>query len=52
MHRIEKALRPIERLEWFASTEIWVEAIASVLGFYLFIVHVLTTDPQTSCAGR
>jgi MFS transporter, DHA2 family, multidrug resistance protein len=32
-----------ERLEWFASTEIWVEAAASVLGFYLFIVHVLTT---------
>ena len=33
-----------ERLEWFSSTEIWVEAIASVLGFYLFIVHVLTAD--------
>ena len=33
-----------ERLEWFASPEIWIEAIASVLGFYLFIVHVLTTD--------
>jgi len=32
-----------ERVEWFASTEIWVEALASVLGFYLFIVHVLTT---------
>ena len=32
-----------ERLEWFASTEIWIEATASVLGFYLFIVHVLTT---------
>ncbi|PIT03619.1 MFS transporter [Bradyrhizobium nitroreducens] len=32
-----------ERLEWFASTEIWVEAIASILGFYLFGVHVLTT---------
>jgi len=32
-----------ERLEWFASAEIWVEAIASVLGFYLFIVHVMTT---------
>jgi DHA2 family multidrug resistance protein len=32
-----------ERLEWFASTEIWVEMVASVLGFYLFIVHVLTT---------
>ena len=33
-----------ERLEWFASAEIRVEAIASVLGLYLFIVHVLTTD--------
>ena len=33
-----------ERLEWFASAEIWVEAVASVLGFYLFIVHVMTTD--------
>ena len=32
-----------ERLEWFASGEIWAEAVASVLGFYLFIVHVLTT---------
>jgi DHA2 family multidrug resistance protein len=31
-----------ERLEWFASTEIWVEALTSALGFYLFIVHVLT----------
>ncbi|MCG2666748.1 MDR family MFS transporter [Bradyrhizobium sp. GCM10023182] len=31
-----------ERLEWFASKEIWVEAIAAVLGFYLFTVHVLT----------
>ncbi|MDR3486714.1 MAG: MDR family MFS transporter [Bradyrhizobium sp.] len=33
-----------ERLEWFASAEIWSEAAVSVLGFYLFIVHVLTTD--------
>jgi MFS transporter, DHA2 family, multidrug resistance protein len=33
-----------ERLEWFASPEIWIEAIASVMGFYLFIVHVMTTD--------
>lgn len=32
-----------ERLEWFASVEIWIEAVASVTGFYLFIVHVLTT---------
>jgi MFS transporter, DHA2 family, multidrug resistance protein len=31
-----------ERLEWFASAEIWVEATVSVLGFYLYIVHVLT----------
>jgi MFS transporter, DHA2 family, multidrug resistance protein len=32
-----------ERLEWFASAEIWTEAAVSVVGFYLFIVHVLTT---------
>ncbi len=32
-----------ERLEWFNSAEIWVEAISSVLGFYLYLVHVLTT---------
>lgn len=31
-----------ERMEWFASPEIWVEAIASIIGFYLFIVHVCT----------
>jgi MFS transporter, DHA2 family, multidrug resistance protein len=35
-----------ERLEWFASAEIWTEAVASVLGFYLFIVHVMTTKEQ------
>jgi MFS transporter, DHA2 family, multidrug resistance protein len=33
-----------ERLEWFASAEIWAEATVSILGFYLFVVHVLTTD--------
>src|SRR5690606_20599624 len=32
-----------ERLDWFASTEIWLEAIGCALGFYLFAVHVLTT---------
>jgi MFS transporter, DHA2 family, multidrug resistance protein len=32
-----------ERMEWFNSGEIWAEATASVLGFYLFLVHVLTT---------
>ena len=31
-----------ERMEWFDSAEIWAEAAASVLGFYLFFVHVLT----------
>src|SRR3954466_8125227 len=33
-----------ERLEWFASVEIWTEAAVSMLGFYLFMVHVMTTD--------
>ena len=33
-----------ERVEWFASAETWVEASASALGFYLFIVHVMTAD--------
>src|SRR3984957_13696334 len=33
-----------ERLEWFDSPEIWIEATASALGFYLFITHVMTTD--------
>ena len=32
-----------ERMEWFDSAEIWAEAAASVLGFYLFLVHVLTS---------
>jgi len=32
-----------ERLEWFAAPEIWAEAAASALGFYFFIVHVLTS---------
>jgi DHA2 family multidrug resistance protein len=32
-----------ERVEWFNSAEGWVEAIASMLGVYLFIEHVLTT---------
>ncbi|MBV6753707.1 DHA2 family efflux MFS transporter permease subunit [Pseudomonas chlororaphis] len=31
-----------ERLEWFASLEIWLEAVACALGLYLFVVHVLT----------
>lgn len=31
-----------ERLEWFASTEIWAETIVSATGFYLFFAHILT----------
>lgn len=31
-----------ERLEWFASPEIWIEAGLSATGFWLFLVHVLT----------
>ncbi|MBV6821817.1 DHA2 family efflux MFS transporter permease subunit [Pseudomonas sp. PD9R] len=33
-----------ERLDWFASPEIWIETVAFVLGIYLFVVHVLTTN--------
>jgi DHA2 family multidrug resistance protein len=31
-----------ERLDWFASPEIWLEAVAGAMGLYLFVVHVLT----------
>ncbi|WP_223487104.1 DHA2 family efflux MFS transporter permease subunit [Pseudomonas sp. A-RE-19] len=31
-----------ERLDWFASPEIWLEAVACAVGLYLFVVHVLT----------
>lgn len=33
-----------ERLEWFASTEIRLEAMASLLGFTLYAIHILTTS--------
>nr|WP_063571914.1 MDR family MFS transporter [Luteibacter rhizovicinus] len=33
-----------ERLEWFCSPEIWIEAIVAVLGFYLYTVHVMTQE--------
>jgi DHA2 family multidrug resistance protein len=29
--------------DWFSSTEIWIEAAIAAVGFYLFIVHMLTT---------
>ncbi|MDB5610069.1 MAG: EmrB/QacA family drug resistance transporter [Bradyrhizobium sp.] len=35
-----------ERLDWFASHEIQIEAAFCVLGFYLFTVHTLSArDP-------
>jgi len=33
-----------ERLEWFASAEIKVEAMVAFLGCYLYIVHALTRE--------
>jgi MFS transporter, DHA2 family, multidrug resistance protein len=32
--------------DWFSSTEIWIEATIAALGFYLFIIHMLTTTGQ------
>jgi DHA2 family multidrug resistance protein len=32
--------------DWFGSTEIWVEATVSAVAFYLFTVHMLTTDKE------
>ena len=31
-----------EQLDWFSSTEIWIEAVLSALGFYLFLVQTFT----------
>ncbi len=33
-----------QSLDWFASREIIVEALVTVLCLYMFVVHVLTTD--------
>ncbi len=33
-----------EQVGWFGASEIWVEAIISVTGFYYFFAHSLTTD--------
>ncbi|MEO9168790.1 MAG: DHA2 family efflux MFS transporter permease subunit [Aestuariivirga sp.] len=33
-----------ESLDWFASREVTIEAIMAVMGFYLFITHIFTTD--------
>jgi MFS transporter, DHA2 family, multidrug resistance protein len=31
-----------EQLDWFSSTEIWIEGVLSALGFYLFLVQTFT----------
>jgi uncharacterized membrane protein len=36
------------RMEWFESSEIWVEAIAAGAGLYLFIAHRMTAKALTS----
>ena len=36
-----------ELKDWFHSTEIWVEATIAGLGFYLFIVHTVTTGERS-----
>ena len=33
-----------EQLDWFGSSEIWIEAIVAVSAFYLFLVHTFTAD--------
>jgi len=33
-----------EQLDWFSSTEVVAEAVACGLGFYLFLVHILTAE--------
>ncbi|WP_119420636.1 DHA2 family efflux MFS transporter permease subunit [Desertibaculum subflavum] len=33
-----------QRLDWFESPEIWLEACGAVLAFYLFLAHSLTAD--------
>jgi DHA2 family multidrug resistance protein len=33
-----------EQVGWFEATEIWIEMIISVAGFYYFFAHSLTTD--------
>jgi DHA2 family multidrug resistance protein len=36
-----------EQLDWFGSTEIWIEGTIAVLGLYLFIVHTATAGERS-----
>lgn len=40
-----------ERLDWFDSPEIWIEALACTLGLYLFVVHRLTANSHFISKG-
>jgi MFS transporter, DHA2 family, multidrug resistance protein len=33
-----------EQLDWFGSSEIWIEAIIAASSFYVFLVHTFTSD--------
>jgi MFS transporter, DHA2 family, multidrug resistance protein len=33
-------------LDWFSSTEIWIETTVTAVSFYLFIIHMLTTTER------
>ena len=33
-----------EQLDWFASDEIWIEAVLAAGAFYVFLVHTFTSD--------
>jgi DHA2 family multidrug resistance protein len=40
-----------ERMDWFDSPEIWMEALACALGLYLFVVHRLTAKTHFLSKG-
>lgn len=33
-----------QRLDWFDSTEIWIETAVAIIAFYIFITHSLTAE--------
>ena len=40
-----------QELDWFASREIWVEAVLAGLGFYLFLVHMFMAEKPFLSVG-
>jgi DHA2 family multidrug resistance protein len=34
-------------LDWFSSTEIWIESAVAAVAFYLFVIHMLTTTERS-----